>query len=80
LTERLKCGTKERPFRVPHAIAAGIERYPRKVTKHMGQKKLAHRSNLKVMPFIKVLAILISESDPYAQNTLYALMTMLDIA
>jgi hypothetical protein len=25
-----------------------------------------------------VLTILISESDPYAQNTLYALMTMLD--
>jgi large subunit ribosomal protein L27e len=27
--------TMQRPF--PHAIAAGIERYPRKVTKSMGQ-------------------------------------------
>ncbi|TFK75522.1 60S ribosomal protein L27 [Pluteus cervinus] len=44
-------GTKERPY--PHAIVAGIERYPRKVTKRMGQKKLARRS--KVKPFIKVV-------------------------
>ena len=43
-------GTKERPY--PHAIVAGIERYPRKVTKRMGAKKLAKRS--KVKPFIKV--------------------------
>ncbi|VDB87952.1 unnamed protein product [Peniophora sp. CBMAI 1063] len=44
-------GTKERPY--PHAIVAGIERYPRKVTKRMGAKKLAKRS--KVKPFIKVV-------------------------
>jgi len=44
-------GTKERPF--PHAIVAGIERYPLKVTKRMGAKKLAKRS--KVKPFIKVI-------------------------
>ncbi|KAF9026843.1 hypothetical protein BDZ89DRAFT_831392 [Hymenopellis radicata] len=37
---------------VPHAIVAGVERYPRKVTRRMGQKKLAARS--KVKPFIKV--------------------------
>ena len=43
-------GTKERPF--PHAVVAGIERYPLKVTKRMGAKKLAKRS--KVKPFIKV--------------------------
>ena len=43
-------GTKERPY--PHAIVAGIERYPRKVTRRMGAKKLAKRS--KVKPFIKV--------------------------
>lgn len=43
-------GSKERPY--PHAIVAGIERYPLKVTKRMGQKKLAKRS--KVKPFIKV--------------------------
>lgn len=44
-------GTKERPY--PHAIVAGIERYPRKVTKRMGAKKLARRK--KVKPFIKVV-------------------------
>ncbi|KAF8510906.1 ribosomal L27e protein family-domain-containing protein [Gautieria morchelliformis] len=33
---------KERPY--PHAIVAGIERYPRKVTKRMGAKTLAKRS------------------------------------
>ena len=43
-------GTKDRPY--PHAIVAGIERYPLKVTKRMGAKKLAKRS--KVKPFIKV--------------------------
>ncbi|ESK87980.1 60s ribosomal protein l27 [Moniliophthora roreri MCA 2997] len=49
--KQLDEGTKERPY--PHAIVAGIERYPRKVTKRMGQKKLARRS--KVKPFIKVV-------------------------
>ncbi|KAK0194301.1 probable 60S large subunit ribosomal protein L27 [Armillaria ostoyae] len=44
-------GSKERPY--PHAIVAGVERYPRKVTRRMGQKKLASRS--KVKPFIKVV-------------------------
>jgi len=49
--KQLDDGTKERPY--PHAIVAGIERYPRKVTKRMGAKKLARRS--KVKPFIKVV-------------------------
>jgi large subunit ribosomal protein L27e len=44
-------GTKERPY--PHAIVAGIERYPKKVTRRMGAKKLARRK--KVKPFIKVV-------------------------
>ncbi|KAJ7595005.1 ribosomal L27e protein family-domain-containing protein [Mycena floridula] len=44
-------GTKDRPY--PHAIVAGIERYPSKVTRRMGQKKLARKSKLK--PFIKVI-------------------------
>lgn len=48
--KQLDEGTKERPY--PHAIVAGIERYPRKVTKRMGAKTLAKRS--KVKPFIKV--------------------------
>lgn len=34
-----------------HAIVAGIDRYPRKVVKAMGQKKLAKRS--KIQPFVK---------------------------
>ncbi|KAJ2440702.1 60S ribosomal protein L27B, partial [Coemansia sp. RSA 2424] len=42
-------GTKERPY--PHAIVAGIERYPLKVTKAMTQRKVAARSHVK--PFIK---------------------------
>ncbi|EIW79625.1 60s ribosomal protein l27 [Coniophora puteana RWD-64-598 SS2] len=44
-------GTKDRPY--PHAIVAGIERYPRKVTRSMGAKKLTRRSRVK--PFIKVV-------------------------
>ncbi|KAJ3050723.1 60S ribosomal protein L27A [Rhizophlyctis rosea] len=44
-------GTKERPY--PHAIVAGIERYPLKITKRMGQKRVAKRSRVK--PFIKVV-------------------------
>ncbi|KAM6499918.1 Ribosomal L27e protein family domain containing protein [Amanita muscaria] len=49
--KQLDEGTKER--RYPHAIVAGIERYPKKVTRRMGQKKLARRN--KVKPFIKVV-------------------------
>lgn len=48
--KQLDDGTKER--RYPHAIVAGIERYPRKVTKRMGAKTLAKRKKIK--PFIKV--------------------------
>ncbi|KAJ9108514.1 hypothetical protein QFC20_003420 [Naganishia adeliensis] len=44
-------GTKERPY--PHAIVAGIEKYPLKVNKSMGPKRIAKRS--KVKPFIKVV-------------------------
>ncbi|KAG2095056.1 60s ribosomal protein l27 [Suillus cothurnatus] len=49
--KQLDEGTKERPY--PHAIVAGIERYPRKVTRTMGAKKLQRRSRVK--PFIKVI-------------------------
>ena len=35
-----------------HALVAGIDRYPRKVTKKMSKKKVASRS--KVKPFLKV--------------------------
>ncbi|KAJ1894363.1 60S ribosomal protein L27B, partial [Kickxella alabastrina] len=44
-------GTKERPY--PHAVVAGIETYPLKVTKSMNKKKVAARSHVK--PFIKVI-------------------------
>lgn len=35
-----------------HALVAGIDRYPRKVHKRMGKKKLHKRSKIK--PFVKV--------------------------
>ncbi|KAK3824799.1 MAG: putative 60s ribosomal protein l27, partial [Benniella sp.] len=44
-------GTKERGY--AHAIVAGVERYPLKITKNMGKKRVAKRS--KVKPFIKVI-------------------------
>ncbi|WEW55017.1 60S ribosomal protein L27B [Emydomyces testavorans] len=44
-------GSKAHPF--PYALVAGIERYPSKVTKRMGAKKVAKRS--KVKPFIKTV-------------------------
>ena len=43
-------GTQDRAY--GHALVAGIERYPRKVTKAMGKKKLTKRSRVK--PFVKV--------------------------
>ena len=48
--KQLDDGTKDRPY--PHAIVAGIERYPKKVTRRMGAKRLEKRN--KVKPFIKV--------------------------
>lgn len=36
-----------------YAVVAGIEKYPRKVTKKMNKKKIAARS--KITPFIKLL-------------------------
>ena len=36
-----------------HALVAGIDRYPRKVTKKMSKKKVAKRSKIK--PFLKVI-------------------------
>jgi len=42
-------GTKDRKF--GHALVAGISKYPKKVTKLMGSKKIKKRT--KVTPFIK---------------------------
>ena len=44
-------GTGEKPF--GHALIAGIDRYPRRITKRMSKKKVKSRS--KVKPFLKVL-------------------------
>ena len=44
-------GTSEKQY--GHALVAGIDRYPRPVTKRMGKKKIKSRS--KVKPFIRVL-------------------------
>ncbi|KAF2101630.1 hypothetical protein NA57DRAFT_34545 [Rhizodiscina lignyota] len=44
-------GSKSHPF--PHAIVAGIERYPDKVTRRMSKKTQTKRS--KVKPFIKMV-------------------------
>jgi len=44
-------GTNEHKF--PHALVAGIERYPLKVSARMGQKRILKRS--KVKPFIKFI-------------------------
>uniref|UniRef100_A0ABI7WPE6 60S ribosomal protein L27 n=1 Tax=Felis catus TaxID=9685 RepID=A0ABI7WPE6_FELCA len=43
-------GTSDRPY--SHALVAGIDRYPRKVTAAMGKKKIAKRSKIK--SFVKV--------------------------
>ena len=42
-------GTNARAF--PHALVAGVERAPRRVTRKMGKKRLAKRSTVK--PFAK---------------------------
>lgn len=43
-------GTTDKPY--GHALVAGIERYPRKVTAKMSKRKLAKRSKIKA--FVKV--------------------------
>lgn len=44
-------GSNDRPY--GHALVAGIDRYPLKVTKKMGKKRMAKRTRIK--PFVKVL-------------------------
>ncbi|XP_062605546.1 large ribosomal subunit protein eL27-like [Saccostrea cucullata] len=43
-------GTQDKPY--GHALVAGIDRYPRKVTRKMGKKKMKDRSKLKA--FLRV--------------------------
>ncbi|PWY76305.1 hypothetical protein BO70DRAFT_363893 [Aspergillus heteromorphus CBS 117.55] len=51
IVQPFETGSKAHPF--PYAIVAGIERYPLKVTRRMGQKTVEKRSRIK--PFIKVV-------------------------
>ena len=44
-------GSRDRPY--GHALVAGIDRYPRKITSTMSQRLIRRRSSLK--PFIKVV-------------------------
>ena len=50
-------GTSDKPF--GHALIAGVDQYPRKVTKRMGKKKMAKRSKIK--PFLKVFKIILND-------------------
>uniref|UniRef100_A0A914CUJ8 60S ribosomal protein L27 n=1 Tax=Acrobeloides nanus TaxID=290746 RepID=A0A914CUJ8_9BILA len=43
-------GSSDRPY--GHALVAGIDKYPRKVTKRMGKKKVTSR--IRIRPFLKV--------------------------
>ncbi|PAV81924.1 hypothetical protein WR25_10009 [Diploscapter pachys] len=45
-------GVTDRTY--PHAIIAGIDKYPLKVTKSMGKKRIEKRNKLK--PFLKVVS------------------------
>ncbi|KAM6107984.1 LOW QUALITY PROTEIN: large ribosomal subunit protein eL27 [Pterocles gutturalis] len=49
IVKNIDDGTSDRPY--SHALVAGIDRYPRKVTA-MGKKKIAKRSKIK--SFVKV--------------------------
>ncbi|CAM9630493.1 unnamed protein product [Choristocarpus tenellus] len=46
-------GSEDRKF--GHAVVAGIDRYPRKVTKSMSKAKIAKRTKMK--PFIKFVNV-----------------------
>ncbi|ROL28029.1 60S ribosomal protein L27 [Anabarilius grahami] len=50
IVKNIDDGTADRPY--SHALVAGIDRYPRKVTATMGKKKVAKRSKIKA--FVKV--------------------------
>ena len=44
-------GTKEHPF--PHALVCGIDKYPKKTTPEMSEKKIKRNKNIKT--FVKVI-------------------------
>ena len=51
IIQPLDTGSKSHPF--PHALVAGIERYPSSITRRMSKTRQAKRS--KVKPFIKTI-------------------------
>ncbi|KAI4127779.1 MAG: hypothetical protein LQ347_004457 [Umbilicaria vellea] len=51
IIQPLDTGSKSHPF--PHALVAGIERYPSQITRRMSKGRQAKRS--KVKPFIKTI-------------------------
>ena len=51
IIQPLDTGSKSHPF--PHALVAGIERYPSQITRRMSKKRQDKRS--KVKPFIKTV-------------------------
>lgn len=51
VVKALEDGSGDKKF--GHAVVAGIERYPRKIVKNMGAKKVEKRS--KVKPFVKIV-------------------------
>ncbi|KAM0795304.1 ribosomal L27e protein family-domain-containing protein [Usnea florida] len=51
IIQPLDSGSKTHPF--PHALVAGIERYPSQITRRMSKTRQAKRS--KVKPFIKTI-------------------------
>ena len=51
IVRTFEMGTKDHTY--GHCIVAGIERTPRKITKGLGAKKVARRSQMK--PFIKMV-------------------------
>lgn len=51
IIQPLDTGSKSHPF--PHALVAGIERYPSKITRRMSKSRQEKRS--KVKPFIKTI-------------------------
>ncbi|CAK9293372.1 unnamed protein product [Gordionus sp. m RMFG-2023] len=43
--------TQDKPH--PHALVLGIEKYPKKITRRMGKKRIIRRNKIK--PFIKII-------------------------
>jgi ribosomal protein L14E/L6E/L27E len=51
IVENRDDGTKARPY--GYAVVAGVDKYPKKITKSMGKKKIAKKT--KIAPFVKAI-------------------------